>query len=64
MVIHPGTVRSATFDGRGDHRMVMAGTVLGLAGAPIEITGIEAVDKSYPAFFDDLSEVGARFGRA
>ena len=64
MVIHPGTVRSATLDGRGDHRMVMAGTVLGLAGAPMEITGIEAVDKSYPAFFDDLSEVGARFGRA
>ncbi len=64
MVIHPGTVQPATFDGRGDHRMVMAGTVLGLAGAPMEIVGIEAVEKSYPAFFDDLSEVGADFGRA
>ena len=42
--------------------MVMAAAVLGLAGAPIEIEGIEAVEKSYPAFFDDLSEVGATFG--
>ena len=64
MVIHPGPVQSATLDGRGDHRMVMAAAVLGLAGAPIEIDGIEAVEKSYPAFFDDLSEVGATFGRA
>ncbi len=64
MVIHPGPVTSATFDGRGDHRMVMAGTALGLAGAPMEIVGIEAVEKSYPAFFDDLSEVGARLGKA
>ena len=64
MVIHPGPVHSATLDGRGDHRMVMAAAVLGLAGAPIEIEGIEAVEKSYPAFFDDLSEIGAIFGRA
>ena len=64
MIIHPGPVQSATLDGRGDHRMVMAAAVLGLAGAPIEIDGIEAVEKSYPAFFDDLSEVGASFGRA
>ena len=64
MVIHPGPVHSAKLDGRGDHRMVMAAAVLGLAGASIEIEGIEAVEKSYPAFFDDLSEVGATFGRA
>ena len=37
MVIHPGPIQSATLNGRGDHRMVMAGTVLGLAGAPMEI---------------------------
>ena len=30
----------------------------------MEIVGIEAVEKSYPAFFDDLSEVGAQLGRA
>ena len=64
MKVHPGAIESCTFDARGDHRMAMAGAVLGLAGAPIEIVGAEAVDKSYPGFFDDLSKVGARFGRA
>jgi 3-phosphoshikimate 1-carboxyvinyltransferase len=64
MVIHPGPIQSAVLDGRGDHRMVMAAAVLGLAGAPIEIQGVEAVAKSYPAFFDALSEVGAQFGKA
>lgn len=64
MVIHPGPVQPAVLSGRGDHRMVMAAAVLGLAGAPIEIEGVGAVAKSYPAFFDALSEVGATFGRA
>ena len=64
MVIHPGPIQSATLNGRGDHRMVMAGTVLGLAGAPMEIKGADAVGKSHPTFFDELSEVGAAFGRA
>ena len=64
MVIHPGPIQSATLNGRGDHRMVMAGTVLGLAGAPMEIQGADAVGKSHPTFFDELSEVGAAFGRA
>ena len=64
MIIYPGHIQSATLDGRGDHRMVMAAAVLGLVGAPMDIIGIEAVEKSYPAFFDDLSEVGATFGRA
>jgi 5-enolpyruvylshikimate-3-phosphate synthase len=38
----------------------MAAALLGLAGAPIEIEGAEAVAKSYPAIFDDLESVGAR----
>ena len=64
LTVRPGPVKQAKLDGRGDHRMVMAAAVLGLAGAPIEIEGIEAVAKSYPDFFDALSEVGARFGKA
>ena len=64
MTIKPGPIQPATLDARGDHRMVMAAAVLGLAGAPIEITGVEAVAKSYPDFFDALSEVGAQFGKA
>ena len=64
LTVIPGPIQSARMDGRGDHRMVMAAAVLGLAGSPMEITGVEAVAKSYPDFFDDLSEVGASFGRA
>ncbi len=64
LAVKPGPIQSARMDGRNDHRMVMAAAVLGLAGSPIEIVGAEAVAKSYPAFFDALSEVGANFGRA
>jgi len=64
LTVRPGPVKQAKLDGRGDHRMVMAAAVLGLAGAPIEIEGIEAVAKSYPDFFDALSEVGATFAKA
>lgn len=64
LTVKPGPIRAARLDGRGDHRMVMAATVLGLAGSPMEIVGVEAVAKSHPAFFDELSEVGAGFGRA
>lgn len=64
MIVHPGAVQPAMLDGRGDHRMVMAAAVLGMAGAPIEITGVEAVGKSFPDFFDVLSEVGGRFSKA
>ena len=44
----------------GDHRMVMALSVLAVGGsAPIEIEDAECVAKSYPEFFDDLETLGA-----
>ncbi len=43
--------------GHGDHRIVMALSVLATQfGA--EIGGAEAIDKSYPTFFDELERVG------
>ncbi len=44
-------------DGHNDHRIVMALTVL-LAVTGGKLTGIEAVKKSYPGFFDDMRRVG------
>jgi len=45
-------------DGHNDHRIVMAmSVVLSCIGG--EITGIEAVRKSYPGFFDDIRQLGA-----
>ena len=45
-------------DGHNDHRIVMAMSVI-LSKIGGEITGIEAVKKSYPAFFDDIKKLRA-----
>ncbi len=45
-------------DGHNDHRIVMAMSVI-LSKIGGEITGVEAVKKSYPGFFDDIQKLGA-----
>ena len=60
MTIHPGPIQSCIFSSHHDHRMAMAGTVLGLAGAKIEIEHAEAIGKSYPLFYDDIEDLGGR----
>ena len=48
-------------DSSGDHRMVMALSILGMAGnGTVEISNAECVAKSYPEFFDDLDTLGAQ----
>lgn len=69
LIVHPNKgkqarVLPATFDARGDHRMVMAAAILGTAGASIEILGAEAISKSYPNFFEDLAAVGGHISPA
>ncbi len=59
MIIHPGKVQKAVLHSHHDHRIAMAAAILGLAGAPITIEDAEAVGKSYPDFFADLSDLGA-----
>ena len=55
---YPG---GTTVSGQGDHRVIMALTIVGLrCRAPITITGAEHVAKSYPDFFGDLRRLGAR----
>lgn len=49
-------------NGWNDHRMVMALTLLALrANDSTTIQGIEAVNKSYPDFFEHLRNLGAKF---
>lgn len=51
--------KSCTVDAYNDHRIVMAAAIAALeAEGPVTINGAEAVNKSYPAFFDALSSVG------
>jgi 3-phosphoshikimate 1-carboxyvinyltransferase len=65
MRVHPwAPERRSTqvrIDSSGDHRMVMALSILGMAGnGAMEISNAACVAKSYPEFFDDLDTLGAQ----
>jgi 3-phosphoshikimate 1-carboxyvinyltransferase len=48
-----------TVDGAGDHRIVMAAATAACACEnPVVIRGCEAVNKSYPSFFEDYRRMG------
>jgi len=48
----------AVLDGHNDHRIVMALSVI-LSQTGGEITGVQAVCKSYPKFFEHIQQLGA-----
>lgn len=51
--------KSCIVDGYNDHRIVMAAAIATMkADGPVTITDAEAVNKSYPAFFETLSSLG------
>lgn len=52
-------IKNVTIDSRGDHRVVMAFSLLGLAGNGITITNADSVSKTFPTFFKKLREIGA-----
>lgn len=54
-----GGLSGGTVQGAGDHRIVMAASVAS-ALVPVTIEGAEAVNKSYPGFFEDLAALGAQ----
>jgi 3-phosphoshikimate 1-carboxyvinyltransferase len=62
LVIHGGAAfRGGEVLSYGDHRIVMAAAVAATVCAePVVIHGAEAVNKSYPGFFDDLRSLGGR----
>jgi 3-phosphoshikimate 1-carboxyvinyltransferase len=52
-------LKSCTVHSRQDHRIAMATAVAALrAAGPVQIENAQAINKSYPAFFDDLSSIG------
>lgn len=54
--------RSASFPDYKDHRMVMAVAIASLyADGALTVEGAEAVRKSYPDFFNDLSSLGLKY---
>ena len=56
------TFTGGTVDGANDHRIVMAAAIAATrANAPVTILGAEAVNKSYPSFWDDYKRLGGVF---
>lgn len=53
-----GKARAATVPSFNDHRIAMMAAILGhVADGEVIITGAEAVNKSYPAFFHDVASL-------
>ncbi len=51
-----------TVDSCRDHRIVMSAAIAALSSdSPVIIKGAEAVNKSYPRFFEDFKSLGGRF---
>ncbi|HYI75831.1 MAG TPA: hypothetical protein VEW90_11220, partial [Gaiellaceae bacterium] len=54
----PARLRGGVMDTRGDHRLAMLGAVAGVASREgVDLRGAEAVDASFPGFFDVLAAV-------
>ena len=46
------------FDSRGDHRLAMTWALVGLTrGTPVQVTGFNSVDVSYPSFLEDMEKL-------
>ena len=61
VIVYPKDFHAPTevISGHNDHRIVMAMSVI-LSKLGGEISGIEAVRKSYPGFFSDIIGLGAK----
>lgn len=58
MIISPNKIVGGRISSCNDHRIAMMGAVLAsISSAPIEIENAEAINKSYPQFFEDLAKV-------
>jgi 3-phosphoshikimate 1-carboxyvinyltransferase len=54
----PSRLRGGRFDARGDHRLAMLGAVAGVASREgVELQGAEAVEVSFPGFFELLAQL-------
>ncbi len=59
LTIKGSKLHGAKLDGWGDHRIVMALTLAGIAAGNTTISTAESVRISYPNFFEDMRRLGA-----
>ncbi len=58
MIIEGGTINAATVSSHHDHRIAMASAIAALgASGDITITEADAINKSYPGFYEDLKKL-------
>ncbi|MCL2077985.1 MAG: 3-phosphoshikimate 1-carboxyvinyltransferase [Oscillospiraceae bacterium] len=58
----PGKLNGGTVNGKGDHRIVMSAAICGcFCENEVMIKGAEAVNKSYPRFFEDYAKLGGKY---
>lgn len=56
-----GRLLGGKVDSFNDHRIVMSSAIASLiSDGPVEITGAEAVNKSYPTFWEDFKQLGGK----
>lgn len=61
MCVHGGAIHAATVHSHNDHRIAMACAVAALrADGPVDILAAEAVEKSYPEFWDHMRKIGVQ----
>ena len=59
--LHFSAIHSTTVHSHHDHRIAMAAAIAALnASAPVTIKDSEAINKSYPAFYSHLQQLGVR----
>lgn len=59
LLIHGGTLKGGTVGGYNDHRIVMSMAIAATCCQnPVIITDAEAVNKSYPTFFEEFRRLG------
>ncbi|MBE6753854.1 MAG: 3-phosphoshikimate 1-carboxyvinyltransferase [Ruminococcaceae bacterium] len=61
LIVRGGGLRGGSTHGQGDHRIVMAAAIAAVGCTEeVTITGYGAVNKSYPAFFEDYAALGGK----
>ena len=59
LIIRPAPYSGGTVDATGDHRIAMAAAIAAtVSSGPVTVIGAEAVEKSYPAFWQDYRSLG------
>ena len=62
MTVYPTVYRGGTVDSAGDHRIAMAAAIAAtVCQQPVTILDAEAVNKSYPQFWEEYRRLGGKY---